>query len=114
MKLKEIAAQVQARLEPPEAEAEITGVAAIEAAAAGQVTFVANPKYAAAARTTEASAIIVDENFPALAKPTLRSKNPQYTYARVMELFHQPARYPIGIHPTAVIHASARIGRNAS
>ncbi len=116
MKLKEIASRLGARLEPPEADAEITGVAAIESAAPGQITFIANPKYAAAARTTRASAIIVDENFPALegGRPSLRTKNPQYAYARAAEMFYRPVEYERGIHPTAVVHPSARIGGNAS
>jgi UDP-3-O-[3-hydroxymyristoyl] glucosamine N-acyltransferase len=114
MKLTEIAAKVGARLEPPDAEVEITGIAAIEFAAPGQIAFIANPKYAAAAKSTKASAIIVEEKFPALDKPSLRTRNPQYVYARTAELFHQPPRYERGIHPTAVVDASARIGGNAS
>jgi len=114
MKLKEIAARVGARLEPPDADIEITGIAAIESAAPGQITFIANPKYAAAAKTTQASAIIVDEKFPALAKPTLRTKNPQYAYAQAAWLFHQAPQYDRGIHPSAVVDPSARIGANAS
>lgn len=116
MKLKDIAGKLGARLEPPEADLEITGVAAIESAAPGEITFIANPKYAAAARTTRASAIIVEETFPPLEKdrPSLRTKNPQYAYARVAGMFHTPPKYERGIHPTAVIHPSARIGGNAS
>ena len=57
MKLSAIAARLGARLDG--ADAEISGVAGIEAAQAGQLTFVANPKYAAAAKTTEAAAVIV-------------------------------------------------------
>ena len=72
MKLSEIASAVQARLEGTDVE--ITGVAGIEHAGAGQLTFVANPRYAAAARTTKASALIVAEGFPALPAPTLRSE----------------------------------------
>ena len=45
-------------------------------AVAGQLTFVSNPKYAAAAKTTKASAVIVAEDFPAIATGMLRSKNP--------------------------------------
>src|SRR5437763_14115787 len=114
MKLKDIAHRISARLEPPDADVEITGIAAIETAAPGQIAFIANPKYAPAARTTQASALIVDEDFPALDKPTLRIKNPHYAYAQTVELFHQPQRYDAGIHPTAVIHPSARVGQNAS
>src|SRR6185437_4326118 len=73
MKLKDIAARIGAGLEPADADAEISGVAPIESAAPGTITFIANPKYAAAARATQASAIIVDESFPSGGTPLLRT-----------------------------------------
>src|SRR5262249_32301650 len=116
MKLKEIASRLGARLEPSDADVEITGVAAIEDARPGQITYIADPRYAAAARTTKASAIIVDEKFPELPAGLagLRSKNPKYAYARAVELFHHAPQYAPGVHPTAVIDSSARIGKGAS
>jgi UDP-3-O-[3-hydroxymyristoyl] glucosamine N-acyltransferase len=114
MKLKEMAHKLDARLEPPDADCEITGMAEIETAQPGQLTFIANPKYAPAAKTTQASALIVEESFPAVARPTLRTKNPQFAYARALRLFHPARQYETGIHPTAVIHPTARIGKNAS
>src|SRR5262249_45971618 len=116
MKLREIAAKLGARLEAQDAEVEITGVAPIESAAPGQITFVADSKYAAAARSTQASAVIVDENFPALenGRAALRTRNPKFAYARAVELFYQPAKAQLGVHPTAVIDPSAKIGGGAS
>ncbi len=113
MKLAQIASALNARLENSSPNIEITGVAGIEEAGSGQLTFVANPKYAAAARTTKASAVIVAEDFPDIPAAMLRAKNPYLTFARALELFYQPPRYAPGVHPTAVIHASARIGDNA-
>ncbi len=111
MRLSEIASAVGARLEG--ADREITGVAGIEEAASGQITFVANPKYAAAARTTRASAVIVDEAFPGIEAATLRTKNPYLAFAKTIELFYAPPKYAPGVHPTTVVHPTARIGRNA-
>src|SRR6476660_7608317 len=113
MKLEQIAAALGARLENGSPDTEITGVAGIDDASPGQLTFISNPKYAAAARTTKASAIIVDEDFPALSAAMLRSKNPYLDFARALELFYQPPQYTPGIHPTAVVHPSAKIGPNA-
>jgi UDP-3-O-[3-hydroxymyristoyl] glucosamine N-acyltransferase len=113
MKLAQIAAALGARLENGSSEIDITGVAGIEEAGPGQLTFVANPKYAAAARKTNASAVIVAEDFPALATGMLRSKNPYLAFARAIALFHPAQKYAPGIHATAVIHASARIGEGA-
>lgn len=116
MKLKEIASRLGARLEPDDAEVEITGVASIESAGPGEITFIAEPKYAAAAKATGAAAIIVDEKFTALdsGRPILRTTNPKYAYARAVELFYHAPRYEAGIHPTAVIDPSAGIGAGAS
>jgi len=114
MKLREIAAKLAATLEDADPDADVTGVAPIESAGPGTVTFIANPRYASAARTTQASAIIVDEKFPAPAKPLLRVRNPHLAYAKTAELFFRPPKYASGIHPTAVIDPSARIGANAS
>src|SRR5580693_9209926 len=113
MKLGQIASTLGARLEHGSPETEITGVAGIEEAGPGQVTFVANPKYAAAARTTKAAAVIVAEDFPAIPAAMLRSGNPYLAFAKAIGLFHPPAKYAAGVHPTAVVHASARIGAGA-
>jgi UDP-3-O-[3-hydroxymyristoyl] glucosamine N-acyltransferase len=113
MKLSEIASRLGARLENGSPETEISGVAGIEEAGEHQLTFVANRKYAAAARTTRASAVIVSEDFPAGATAVLRSKNPYLAFARALEFFYQPPEYAPGIHPTAVVHSSAKIGAGA-
>jgi UDP-3-O-[3-hydroxymyristoyl] glucosamine N-acyltransferase len=113
MKLADIASAVNARLENAAPDTEITGVSGIERAAPGQVTFVHNAKYIPAAKTTRASAVIVDEKFPALSTGMLRTKNPYLAWAKAVELFYQSPVYPPAIHPTAVVHPSAKIGRNA-
>jgi len=113
MKLAEIASALGARLENGSPESEISGVAGIEEASAGQLTFVANPKYAAAAKTTKASAVIVGEDSPTIPVPMLRSKNPYLAFARALELFHQPLKYAPGVHPTAVIDPKAKIRSGA-
>ena len=113
MKLAQIASTLNTRLENGSPDTEITGVAGIEQAGPGQITFVANPKYAAAAKTTRAAAVIVSEDFPAISSAMLRSKNPYLAFARALALFHQPPKYEPGVHPTAVIHPSAKVGANA-
>jgi UDP-3-O-[3-hydroxymyristoyl] glucosamine N-acyltransferase len=114
MKLGEIAATLGVRLENGSPETEITGVAGIGEAGPGQITFVANPKYGEAARTTKAAAVIVAEDFPAANTPLLRSRNPYLDFARAIEFFYRPPKYAVGVHSTAVIHPSAKVGKNAS
>ena len=113
MKLAEIASTLGARLENGSPDTEITGVAGIEEASPHQITFVANPKYGTAARTTKAGAVIVSEQFPAIPTPLLRSQNPYLAFAQAMEIFYPAPRYAPGVHPTAVVHASAKIGPHA-
>jgi UDP-3-O-[3-hydroxymyristoyl] glucosamine N-acyltransferase len=113
MKLTDIASALNARLENSSADTDITGVAGIETAGPGQLTFVANAKYAAAAKTTKASAVIVAEDFPAIPSAMLRSKNPYLAWAKALELFYQPPQYAPGVHPTAVVHRAAKVGKNA-
>jgi len=113
MKLSQIAEALGATIENTSPDTEISGVAGIEHAAPGQLTFVSNPKYNSAAKTTLASAVIVSEKFPAIATGMLRSKNPYLAWAKAIELFYQPPRYAPGIHPTAAVHPSAKIGKNA-
>ncbi len=111
MQLAELARLLNARLEG-NPDTEVTGVAGIEEADAGHVTFVANPKYAALARTTKAAAVLVGEDFPAISSATLRTANPYLTFARAIEIFYQPPVYAAGIHPTAVIHPTVKLGRD--
>lgn len=124
MRLGEIAQRLNCQLEGDPA-IEITGAAGIEAARPGQLTFLANPRYRRAAETTRASAILVapdvalkrgaprkpGETLPPLA--VLRSGDPYLDFARALELFYQPPRYAPGVHPTAVVGRTARIGPGA-
>lgn len=112
MKLGELAAELGAELRG-NAELEITGVRGIEEAGPGEVTFVANPRYAGLARTTRAAAILVEPGFQDLNTPTLRIKNPYLAFSRALALFYQPVIYAPGIHPSAVVDPTAVIGDGA-
>jgi UDP-3-O-[3-hydroxymyristoyl] glucosamine N-acyltransferase len=112
MKLRDLAAHLGATLHG-DGDAEISGVAGIEEAGAGQVTFVSNPRYAAAARTTHASAVLVAPDFPQIAAATLRLANPYLAFAEAIALLHPSPLFAAGIHPTAVIGPSATIGPGA-
>lgn len=112
MKLADLAERLGARLQG-NPEAQISQVAGLETAGAGDLTFVANPKYASLARTTKATAVLVEPGFPEISAATLRIENPYLAFAKAIELFYQPPAYPPGIHSTAVIALTAKIGANA-
>jgi UDP-3-O-[3-hydroxymyristoyl] glucosamine N-acyltransferase len=113
MRLSQISEALGTKIDNASPDTEITGVAGIEQAGPGDITFVANAKYAAAARTTKASAVIVAEDFPTLATGMLRSKNPYLAWAKAVDLFYQAPQYAPSVHPTAVVDPSARVGKNA-
>jgi len=113
MKLVEIASALGAKLHNAPAETEITGVAGIEEAGPQQITFIANAKYAAMAKSSRAAAILVTPDFNAGDLPVLRHPNPYLAFAQALELFYQPPKYAPGVHPTAVIDADAKIGAGA-
>jgi UDP-3-O-[3-hydroxymyristoyl] glucosamine N-acyltransferase len=112
VKLGELANRLGAELRG-DAELEVTGVKGLEEAGPSDVTFVANPRYAALARTTRAAAVLVEPEFQQISTATLRLKNPYLAFSRALGLFYQPPTYLPGIHPTAVIDPSADVGPGA-
>jgi len=113
MKLGALAAQLGCEL-AGDGELEITGVAGMEYAGPHEVTFLANPKYAPRVKQTQAGAIIASEPVRDHALATVVSRNPYLDFARALALFYQAPRPRPGIHPTAVIASTARIGDDAS
>jgi len=119
MKLASIAEALGCRLEG-DGELEISGVAGMEQAGPGHLTFLANPKYAPKAKHTRASAILVSQPGPggtpgAEGAPAwLVSENPYLDFARALALFYQPPRPAPGIHPLAYVAPTAAVGENAS
>src|SRR3569832_467828 len=114
MKLSAIAQQLNVRLDGPDVE--VHRVIGIEEAQPGDLTFIANPKYASMAKTTRAAAVLVDEQFPGLPSATtaaLRTKNPYFAFARAIELFFPTLRLSPGVHSMAVVAPTAKIGNNA-
>jgi UDP-3-O-[3-hydroxymyristoyl] glucosamine N-acyltransferase len=112
MKLADLARSLGAECRG-DGEAEISGVAGIEEAGASHLTFVANPKYAAMARTTQAAAVLVAPDFPEIKAATLRVDNPYLAWAKAIQLFYREPEYAPEIHPTAVVHPTARVGKDA-
>jgi UDP-3-O-[3-hydroxymyristoyl] glucosamine N-acyltransferase len=112
MKLGEIAEKLGCTLEG-DAKLEIRGVAGIEEAREGELTFLANRKYRPLLAKTHASAILVAREECPLRLAALRSENPYLDFARAIELFYPAPAFVEGIHPTAVVAKSAKIGAGA-
>lgn len=94
---------------------EVTRVAGLEDAGAGDVTFLSNRKYAKHVAKTRASAIIADASLASAPCPIIRSNEPYVTFAQALALLAPAAATPpAGIHPSAVVDATARIASSAS
>ncbi|MGH9398611.1 MAG: UDP-3-O-(3-hydroxymyristoyl)glucosamine N-acyltransferase [Terriglobia bacterium] len=113
MKLSDVAARIGCQLDGSP-DLEISGVAGMEDATPGDLTFLSNPKYIRKAADTAAAAIIAGPDVQLPNRAVLRAPDPYLAFAYALELFHPVARPPAAIHPTAVIAPTAKIGRNAS
>jgi UDP-3-O-[3-hydroxymyristoyl] glucosamine N-acyltransferase len=113
MKLQEIAEKLGCTMEG-DGTLEISGVAGLDDACPGDLTFLSNRKYMRSLETTRASAVLIapEEACPKNVA-ALRSKNPYLDFARAIELFHPAPHYAPGVHPTAIVAPSAQIGVGA-
>ncbi|MBM3758798.1 MAG: UDP-3-O-(3-hydroxymyristoyl)glucosamine N-acyltransferase [Acidobacteria bacterium] len=111
MLLSEIAARLGCTI-AGEVDPEIQSLSGMEQASPGQLTFLANPKYAHKVKDSQASAIIAAQ--PSAYLPTLISTNPYLDFARALELFYQPPQMAKGISPQAYVSPTAKIGPGAS
>lgn len=111
-KISELCSLVQGELLGDDAE--INGVADLETAAAGEITFVEKPgeeKFTGLIKKTKASCLIVPlETAGSIHTSLLRVKNPKLAFAQIAEALHPPKKRAPEIHPSAVIAASAKIG----
>ena len=88
---------------------EVDRVAPIDVAGPGSLTFVAGAKWAVRLKTTQATAVIVQPSV-ATPLPSLLSDNPYLAFARAVALLHPKASPPPGVHPSAVVDATAALG----
>jgi len=93
----------------------ITGIAGIREARRGDITFIANRKYAHLLTGCQASAVVVSEDVSDCPIPCVRVKNPDMAFAKIVSAFAPaPPRLEPGIHPTAIVAANARLGSDVA
>lgn len=94
---------------------EIHGVAGLESAQPGQLSFYGNQKYKAALQATRASAVLVGDDAPPRGGRThVRVKHPHLAFARVAQLFHPKKQHVPGVSPQAAIHPDAKVHPTAT
>jgi len=102
----------------PDCDPDLTGVAAVQSAAPGTLSYIEGDKFAAYLETTQASALFlpVDAKLQAAAEQRglawLAIANPRLEFARAIRLFYQPFHPAAAIHPLAVIDPSATLGKD--
>lgn len=114
--LKEIAEILGAELEG-DPRREISGLAPIEEAVEGELTFLANKKYRKYLSTTRASAVIATPHteVPAERLAVLRMEDPYLGFVKALRTFHPWERYaPPGIHDSSVVDPSAVLGEEVT
>jgi UDP-3-O-[3-hydroxymyristoyl] glucosamine N-acyltransferase len=114
MKLKDLAAALNCAL-VGNPETEVLGVAPIENATPGTLTFFNNKKYRRHLHVTGAAAVILEsaEDIPE-GKSGLISPDPYLAFAEAMNLLYPPPTPERGAHPSAIISSSATLGENVS
>ncbi|MBK9317128.1 MAG: UDP-3-O-(3-hydroxymyristoyl)glucosamine N-acyltransferase [Acidobacteria bacterium] len=117
MQLKELAARISAQVSGSEL-IEISGVASLDDAQAGDVSFVVDAQRLAVAAGSQASALIVP---PKLAgdsrladRPLLVTSSPKLAFARTISIFHARSYEPRGVSQDLVIGDGSRIGDDCS
>lgn len=114
MKLSEICSSLNGEL-VGDGDIDINGLAKIDEAGVGDLTFLANPKYEKFLEETNASAILVSKKLENVKIPHIRVDDPYLSFQKSLGLIY-PKHYSIikDIHPSAVISDGVKIGNNVS
>jgi UDP-3-O-[3-hydroxymyristoyl] glucosamine N-acyltransferase len=102
--------------DPPEADVPITGLASLEDAVAGEISFLGTSKHAALLQATLASAVLVPADMVArvpVGCAALVIGDPFAGWAKVAALFHPMPKPKPGIHRSAVVEEGAIVDPTA-
>ncbi|MGH9200418.1 MAG: UDP-3-O-(3-hydroxymyristoyl)glucosamine N-acyltransferase, partial [Vicinamibacterales bacterium] len=108
MTLGELARRLECPIEGDD-RVDITGVAKIEAAGPGDLTFLAQSKFTRALATTKASAVIVSAGIDGAPCAVIRSASPYLTFGRAVQVLAPLEPSIPGVHPTALVDPEALV-----
>jgi UDP-3-O-[3-hydroxymyristoyl] glucosamine N-acyltransferase len=99
-----------------DATRQVEGVASVDRAGPGDVTFVVSERYAARLGARSVGACLAPPGIALKANGTscIRVSNPELAFSRLLDLFHPEHRPEAGVHPTAIIGRGTVIGGGAS
>jgi UDP-3-O-[3-hydroxymyristoyl] glucosamine N-acyltransferase len=108
VKLRELAGRLGCELRG-DGDVEVEGVAGIEQAGPGDVTFLANPRYASHLAGTRAAAVILAPDHEAPV-PSIVTDQPYLAFVRAVAILRPPSGPPPGAHPSAHVDPTAVLG----
>jgi UDP-3-O-[3-hydroxymyristoyl] glucosamine N-acyltransferase len=89
----------------------VTACATLDEAGAGNVSFLANPKYTDRLATTQASAVVVATGVTSGRLNLLVTKDPYLAFCKAVVALHGHRRHPHqGVHPQAYVDPTATVG----
>ena len=97
-----------------DAQTMIGGLATLDEAGEGDLTFLANPKYAGKVATTGASAVLLPEGGNPHGRNAIFHANPYLAFAKLLTLFYTKPSTPLGIMPGALVAEGARLGADVT
>jgi len=94
----------------------ISGAASLDEAVDGEIAFYNNPKYMPRLKATRASAVFVPPDFSEkISTAQIRVADPSKAFEQVvLKLAPKPIVFASGIHPTAVVDPTAKLGARVS
>lgn len=112
MRLGEVAERLGCRLEG-DGGLEVVAVRSLEEAGPHHLSFIARKAHISRLRESAVGAVILDEGWPPVDRPSLRTRNLYLALARALTIFHPAAPPAPGIHPTAVVAPDVRVAPDA-
>jgi UDP-3-O-[3-hydroxymyristoyl] glucosamine N-acyltransferase len=114
IELAELAERFQLKLRGT-AQHRVSGLATLAGAGPDQLGFLANPSYVRYLADCRAGAVVLaDDQAQRYAGNCLISKNPYADWARIATFLHPPPTREPGVHPSAIVHADARLAGSAA
>lgn len=112
--LEKLATLINAQLQG-DPKCQISGIAPLDHAQAGQISFLANPQFRQYLPSTQASAVILSsKEANKCVVNALITDNPYLGYAKIAALFTPPINVAAGIHSTAIIGKNCQIDSSVS
>lgn len=111
--IEELAKLVGGKIEGDK-KIKISGVANLEKAAEGEISFLVEEKLKELSLKSQASALVISDKIETFPKPVIKVSNPRLAFAKIMEVFAPQVAPPLGVHPSAVLSEEVSLSKDVS